>query len=161
MEKAIEKLIEKIGTTTNLETLTSLKPGVYEVGEDFCDGLEIDRKELRKRLKDLKGLWKELCEIYKEKSGEVAAIKELMYPLYKNKTEDTQVLLAGLHRRLDILKAERKFISTLLKHTKTMGKIMRGGIGGIDNIIKDKSGVSEVLIAFVYEGRYQITKYIK
>ena len=84
-----------------------------------------------------------------------------MYPLYKNKTEDTQVLLAGLHKRLGILKAERKFISTLLKHTKTMGKIMRGGIGGIDNIIKDKSEISKVLIAFVCEGRYQITKYIK
>lgn len=161
MEKVIEKLIEKIGTTTNLETLTSLKPGVHEVGEDFCGGLEIDRKELRRRLKDLRELWKELCELYKEKTGEVVAIKELMYPLYKNKTEDTRVLLAGLHRRLDILKAERKFISTLLKHTKTMGKIMRGGIGGIDNIIKDKSEISEVLIRSIYEGRYQVTKYIK
>ena len=157
----MEKVIEKIRTITNLETLTSLKPGVYEVGEDFCGGLGRDRKELRKRLKDLRGLWKELCEIYKERTGEVVEIKELMYPLYKNKTEDTQVLLAGLHRRLDILKAERKFISTLLKHTKTMGKIMRSGIGGIDGIIRDKSGVSEVLIAFIYEGRYRVTKYIK
>ena len=161
MEKVIEKLIEKIGITTNLETLTSLKPGAYEVGEDFCKGLETDRKELRRRLKDLKGLWKELCELYKEKTGEVVAIKELMYPLYKNKTKDTQVLLVVLHKRLDILKAERKFISTLLKHTKTMGKIMRGGIGGIDNIIKDKSEIGEVLIAVVYEGRYLVTKYIK
>lgn len=154
----MERVIEKIRTITNLETLTSLKPGVWEVGEDFCSGLETDREELRRRLKDLRGLWKELCEIYKERTGEIVEIKELMYPLYKNKTEDTQVLLAGLHKRLDILKAERKFISTLLKHTKTMGKIMRGGIGGIDNIIKDKSGVSEVLIA---EGRYRVTKYIK
>lgn len=155
----MEKVIEKIKTITNLETLTSLKPGAYEVREDFCDGLGRDRKELRRRLKELKGLWKELCEIYKERTGEVVEIKELMYPLYKNKTEDTQVLLAGLHRRLGILKAERKFISTLLKHTKIMGKIMRGGIGGIDDIIKDKSGVSKVLIAC--EGRYRITKYIK
>lgn len=157
----MEKVIEKIRTTTNLETLTSLKPGAYEVGEDFCNGLEMDRKELRKKLKDLRGIWKELCEIYKERTGEVIEIKELMYPLYKNKTEDTQVLLAGLHRRLDILKAERKFISTLLKHTKTMGKIMRGGIGGIDNIIKDRSEIIEVLISVVYGGRYLITKYIK
>ena len=157
----MEKVIEKIRTTTNLETLTSLKPGAYEVGEDFCNGLEMDRKELRKKLKDLRGIWKELCEIYKERTGEAIEIKELMYPLYKNKTEDTQVLLAGLHRRLDILKAERKFISTLLKHTKTMGKIMRGGIGGIDNIIKDRSEIIEVLISVVYGGRYLITKYIK
>jgi hypothetical protein len=157
----MEKVIEKIRTITNLETLTSLKPGIYEVGEDFCDGLGRDRKELRKRIKDLRGLWKELCEIYKERTGEVVAIKELMYPLYKNKTKDTQVSLVGLHRRLGILKAERKFISTLLKHTKVMGKIMRSGIGGIDGVIKDRSGVSKVLIAFVCEGRYQVTKYIK
>ena len=157
----MEKVIEKIKTLTNLETLTTLKPGAYEVREDFCDGLGRDRKELRRRLKELKGIWKELCEIYKEKTGEVGEIKELMYPLYKNRTEDTQVLLAGLHKRLGILKAERKFISTLLKHTKVMGKIMRGGIGGIDDIIKDKSEVSEVLIAVIYEGRYRVTKYIK
>lgn len=157
----MEKVIEKIRTTTNLETLTSLKPGAYEVGEDFCRGLETDRKELRRKLKDLRGIWKELCELYKERTGEVVEIKELMYPLYKNKTKDTQVLLAGLHRRLDILKAERKFISTLLKHTKTMGKIMRGGIGGIDSIIKDRSEIIEVLISVVYGGRYLITKYKK
>ena len=150
----LKEISVNIGIIGDLSTLDQLKCDYY------CDKIDLTslervKNEIKERLKKLNLLHDQLKHIYLEKEEDIKSVKEII-SLLKTKSEKEP-----LYKRIEIIKAEKQFISHLQKHIKDLRNSLNSGIGVIDNITIHKDSISAFLIGMRFNSQFYVTLYTK
>lgn len=155
MEKGINSLIENLGEVKNLDKLCIFKPEEKEftlsTERDIFIGLEEDRRILRMKVSALDNIYKEMKKIYNGSTEEIGDLKDIITPNYR------QGMTRKLHKRLEILRTEQRWLSGYLRDIKEFRNILISMISNIDYLLKND--YNEAVIIKNFGGRYTTTKY--
>jgi cobalamin biosynthesis Mg chelatase CobN len=150
----LKEISVNIGIIGDLSTLDQLKPDYY------CDKIDLSslervKNEIKERLKKLNLIHDQLKHIYLEKEEDIKSVKEVI-SLLKTKSEKEP-----LYKKIEVIKAEKLFISHLQKHIKNLRNSLNSGIGVIDNITINKDSISAFLVRMRFNSHFYVVLYTK